>query len=71
MAQLHKKFTDAQVKELLARYCRGEIPRRYWTFNGSKPVILRVCSFEPETMHFSKTPNRAKMRNIPPVLELE
>ena len=29
MKQLHKKFTDAQVKELLARYCKGEIPRRY------------------------------------------
>ena len=29
MSQLHKKFTDAQVKELLARYCKGEIPRRY------------------------------------------
>lgn len=29
MSQLHKKFTDAQVKELLARYSKGEIPRRY------------------------------------------
>lgn len=29
MAQLHKKFTDAQVKELFARYSKGEIPRRY------------------------------------------
>lgn len=29
MAQLHKKFTDAQVKELFARYCKGELPRRY------------------------------------------
>jgi hypothetical protein len=29
MTQLHKKFTDAQVKELFARYCKGEIPRRY------------------------------------------
>lgn len=29
MSQLHKKFTDTQVKELLARYCKGEIPRRY------------------------------------------
>lgn len=29
MAQLHKKFTDVQVKELLSRYCKGEIPRRY------------------------------------------
>jgi hypothetical protein len=29
MAQLHKKFTDIQVKELLARYFKGEIPRRY------------------------------------------
>ena len=29
MSQLHKKFTDAQVKELLARYGKGEIPRRY------------------------------------------
>ncbi len=29
MTQLHKKFTDAQVKELLARYVKGEMPRRY------------------------------------------
>lgn len=29
MTQLHKKFTDAQVKELFVRYCKGEIPRRY------------------------------------------
>lgn len=29
MAQLHKKFTDAQVKELFSRYCKKEIPRRY------------------------------------------
>lgn len=29
MAQIHKKFTDTQVKELLARYLKGEIPRRY------------------------------------------
>ncbi len=29
MAQLHRKFTDAQVKELFARYCKDEIPRRY------------------------------------------
>lgn len=29
MTQLHKKFTDAQVKELFVRYSKGEIPRRY------------------------------------------
>ena len=29
MAQLHNRFTDTQVKELFARYCKGEIPRRY------------------------------------------
>lgn len=29
MAQLHKKFSDSQVKELFARYLTGEIPRRY------------------------------------------
>lgn len=29
MTQLHKKFTDTQIKELFARYCKGEIPRRY------------------------------------------
>lgn len=29
MAQLHKKFTDVQVKELLSRYLKGEIPRHY------------------------------------------
>jgi hypothetical protein len=29
MAQLHKRFTDSQVKELLSRYLRGEIKRAY------------------------------------------
>ena len=29
MAQLHKKFTDSQVKELLCRYLKKEIPRSY------------------------------------------
>jgi hypothetical protein len=29
MAQLHKKFTDGQVKELLGRYLNAEIKRRY------------------------------------------
>lgn len=29
MTQLHKKFTDAQVKELLRRYLRKEIERKY------------------------------------------
>jgi hypothetical protein len=29
MKQLHKKFTDLQLKELFARYLKGEIPRRY------------------------------------------
>lgn len=29
MAQLHKKFTDAQVRELLVRYLKDEIPRTY------------------------------------------
>ena len=29
MTQLHKKFTDVQVKELLSRYLKDEIPRPY------------------------------------------
>jgi hypothetical protein len=29
MAQLHKKFTDAQVKEMLQRYLHNEIERPY------------------------------------------
>ena len=29
MAQLHKKFTDSQVKELIDRYLRKEIKRKY------------------------------------------
>ncbi len=29
MAQLHKKFTNSQVKELLERYARKEIERNY------------------------------------------
>ena len=29
MAQLHKRFTDTQVKEFLSRYLKGEIKRSY------------------------------------------
>jgi len=29
MANLHKKFTDSQVKDLLERYLKGEIERKY------------------------------------------
>lgn len=29
MAHLHKRFTDSQVKELLGRYLKGEIERKY------------------------------------------
>jgi len=29
MAHLHKKFTDHQVKDLLKRYVKGEIDRKY------------------------------------------
>jgi len=29
MAQLHKKFTDSQIKELIDRYLRKEIERKY------------------------------------------
>jgi hypothetical protein len=29
MVQLHKRFTDSQVKEFIERYLRKEIERRY------------------------------------------
>ncbi len=29
MVELHKRFTDSQVKELIERYLRKEIERRY------------------------------------------
>ena len=29
MAQLHKKFTDSQVKELVSRYLNKEIKRKF------------------------------------------
>jgi len=29
MVQLHKKFTDSQIKELIERYLRKEIERKY------------------------------------------
>ncbi len=29
MEQLHKKFTDSQVKELIERYIKKEIERSY------------------------------------------
>jgi len=29
MAQMHKKFTDEQARELLGKYVKGEIERKY------------------------------------------
>ncbi len=29
MAQIHKNFTDSQIKDLFNRYIRKEIPRKY------------------------------------------
>ena len=54
MAQLHKKFTDSQVKDLLARYLNREIPRNYiQEILGIKRRRLceLVCAYrqDPET----------------------
>ena len=46
MEQVHKRFTDQEVRELLARYVTGEIERKYiQEILGIKKRSLFLCDF--------------------------
>jgi len=63
MTQLHKKFTDSQVKELFDRYVGGEIKREHveMMLNIGKAHFFRLLKrYRQETKEFSIQYNRKK-----------
>ena len=72
MAQLHKNFTDSQIKELFKRYLKKEIERKYvqqiLTIGKSRFFAL-VSEFRKNPEAFSvqyqrKTPTRSISKDI-------
>ncbi|MBP7791758.1 MAG: hypothetical protein KA120_01715 [Candidatus Goldbacteria bacterium] len=56
MAQLHKKFTEEQVKDLLTRYSKGEIERKYLQEImgiGKSRFFALVKEYRKNPEHFS------------------
>jgi hypothetical protein len=48
MSQLHKRFTSDQVKELLERYSKNEIERKYiQAISGIKKIRLFMLLYIP------------------------
>jgi len=73
MAQLHKRFTDEQVKQLLQRYCDGEIERSYLqTMLGVGKArffrLLRPYRANPTTFSIRYT-RRTPPRRLDPCIE--
>lgn len=68
MTQLHKKFTDTQVKELLQRYLRKEIERKYIQqilFIGKRRFFSLIKQYRENPEDFSIQYNRkARTRAI-------
>jgi len=73
MAQLHKKFTDSQVKEMLQRYLNNEIERPYiqQIFGVGKTRFFALLkSYQADRAGFSIQYRRqTKTRSIAPVIE--
>ena len=73
MVQLHKKFTDSQIKELIERYLRKEIERQYiqQILGIGKTrffALLRDYHKDPSEFSIQYTRN-AKTRQIPQAVE--
>ena len=82
MAQLHKKFADSQVKELIERYLKKEIERKYiQEILGIKKrrlfVLVKLYRENPESFsiqYIRKTKNRIPQsaeRNIVKELKID
>ena len=73
MTQLHKKFTDTQVKELIQRYLRKEIERTYiQEIMGIKKrrFFILVGQYKKDPANFSiQYMRRIKTRTIDSVIE--
>ena len=73
MAQLHKKLTDSQVKEMLQRYLNGEIERTYiqQIFGiGKSRFFALIKSYQSDPAGFSIQYRRqTNPRSIAPAIE--
>lgn len=73
MAQLHKTFTDSQVKEMLQRYLNNEIERPYIQQIlgvGKTRFFALLKSYQADRAGFSiQYRRRTKTRSIAPVIE--
>ena len=73
MAQLHKKFTDSQVKEMLQRYLNREIERPYIQQIlgiGKTRFFALLKSYQADAANFSIQYRRqTKTRSIAPAIE--
>lgn len=73
MAQLHKKFTDSQVKEMLKRYLNNEIERPYIQQIlgiGKTRFFALLKSYQADPAAFSIQYRRqTKTRSIAPAIE--
>jgi hypothetical protein len=73
MAQLHKKFTDSQVKEIIKRYLNNEIERPYIQQIlgiGKTRLFPLLKSYQADPTGFSIQYRRqTKTRSIAPAIE--
>ena len=73
MAQLHKKFTDSQVKEMLQRYLNNEIKGPYIQQIlgiGKTRFFALIKAFQTDPAGFSIQYRRqTKTRSIAPAIE--
>src|SRR6056297_664582 len=73
MAQLHKKFTDEQVKELLNKYLNGEVERKYLQEImgvGKSRFFALVREYRDNSERFSIQYERTgRTRQISPAIE--
>ena len=73
MVQLHKKFTDSQVKEFISRYLRKEIKRNYiQDILGIKRrrfcELVKKYQENPDTFSIQYT-RKGQTRKIPQSIE--
>jgi len=72
MAQLHKRFTDGQVKELIERYLRKEIERRYIQEVlgiGKTRFFALIRAYHQDPHEFSLHYTRHTTRRIPQAVD--
>jgi len=73
MVQIHKEFTDSQVKELIERYLKNEIERKYIQQVlgiGKTRFFALIKDYRKDPNKFSiQYTRKTKTRTIPQVVE--